>query len=66
MTTVIQGKPPSGKYPKFIFVVRNSGASANIFLSSDQRNHASFGGYAISSNAAKPTGYSTVGSGVVS
>ena len=66
MTTVIQGKPPSGVYPKFIFVTSNSGASANIFLSSDQRNNASFGGYALSKRAVVPTGYSQTGSGVVS
>jgi len=65
MTTVIQGKSPIGLFPKFLLVKSFAGASSVTFLSSDQRDRASFGGFAISANAVAPTGYAQAGSGTV-
>lgn len=65
-TVYLEGKKPAGKYPLFQFV--NSFVTATpliTMLSSDSREHASFGGYAVDPDTlvTPPTGYGVYGKG---
>ena len=66
-TVYIQGKKPTGQYPKFEFVLSFVTAKPLVtMLSTDGRNHAAFGGYATDTNLTAPTGYGVYGNGTTS
>jgi hypothetical protein len=60
---VVQGKAPTGAWPKFIFVKQFPTTNINfVFHSADVRNRAAFEGLAI--DGVSKTGYAAYGSGV--